>query len=160
MNKICKGAHPSYRGKDICAYNMAKAFIETVSFLDDQVSDNKYKWKWGMLHTREWPNLPWSRTPLKFLFHRTASGSGNGNTPNFAKHSNRNKLEQVKFQTSMIAVYKYVTTLDPDADTELGFYSLDTGQNENPLQGNYFDMRSEMSLCKINIIFDRPLLLL
>ena len=43
----------------------------------------------------------------------------------------------------MIAVYKYVTTLDPDADTELGFYSLDTGQNENPLQGNYFDMNSE-----------------
>ena len=27
-------------------------------------------------------------------------------------------------------------------------------------QRNYFDMRSEMSLCKINIIFDRPLLLL
>ena len=43
----------------------------------------------------------------------------------------------------MIAVYKYVTTLDPDADTELGFYSLDTGQNENPLQGNYFDMNSD-----------------
>ena len=74
MNKICKGAHPNYKGQDYCAYNMAKAFIETISFLDEQVSDSKYKWKWGMLHTREWSNLPWSTTPLKFFFHRTTSG--------------------------------------------------------------------------------------
>ena len=97
FQKICKGAYPNYNGKDICAYNMAKAFIETISFLESNVSEDKYKWKWGMLLTREWPNLPWSRTPLKFLFHRTASGSGNGNTPNFAKFSYRSKLDQVKF---------------------------------------------------------------
>ena len=106
MNKICKGAHPNYKGQDYCAYNMAKAIIETISFLDEEVSDSKYKWKWGMLHTREWSNLPWSTTPLKFFFHRTTSGQGNRNTPNVALHSNRKKLNQVKFHTGAMAVFR------------------------------------------------------
>ena len=50
------------------------------------------------------------------------------------------QLNNIKFSSYMIAVYKFVVQLDPDPDYEIGFYSLDSGQHENPFQGNYFDM--------------------
>ena len=45
------------------------------------------EWIWGNVHTNVYTNLPWSKTPLKFLFHREVHTFGNTNTPHVSKVS-------------------------------------------------------------------------
>lgn len=69
-NKICKGAYPEYKGKKHCVYNIARSMVETVKFLREEVSPKVENWEWRNVHTNEYPNVPWSYSPLKPLFHR------------------------------------------------------------------------------------------
>ena len=63
-------AFPEYKGDNVCAYNIARSFSDAKIFLEKNVSKNTTDWKWGNVHFVEWESLPWSKTPLKFLFHR------------------------------------------------------------------------------------------
>ena len=53
--------------------------------MSTHVSANPQKWVWGNLHVNDYVNVPWSKTPLKFLFHRTVGVAGNSQTPNVSK---------------------------------------------------------------------------
>ena len=61
------------------------ALLETKEFLTSNVSMMQYKWEWGMMHYNHYVNLPWSRTPLKFIFDKRVSVPGNDHTPNVSK---------------------------------------------------------------------------
>ena len=67
---LCEQAHPEYKGMNHCAYNVAKAMVEAKQLLTKNVSKSPADWKWRTLHTRQYANLPWSKTPLRFFFHR------------------------------------------------------------------------------------------
>lgn len=88
-NKLCLQKNSTYQGKSSCIYNLAKSLADTHDFLSTEVSPVSENWQWKNVHVNEYPNMPWSLTPLKFLFHREVSVGGNGNTVKVSKYTLR-----------------------------------------------------------------------
>ena len=84
--------------------------------------------------------MPWSSTPLKFLFHRQIYSGGNGNTPNVSKYQNYDNYNSAVLSSNHAAGYKQLIQFDKDPRKEVNLFSLDTGMNESPFSGHYFDM--------------------
>ena len=137
--KLCQGAYPEYEGKNYCELNVAKSFIEAKQFLTENTSPDPKKWRWIDHHTNEYTNLPWSRTPLRFLFHKSIPVVGNTNTPNVSKTGFTKNWGRKVLQSGHAANYKQVFTMNKKGDPDTNLYSIDTGVGGNPLRGNYFD---------------------
>ena len=105
LNIICDGAF-EYTGDKSCAYNIARGFLDTKKFLDKTLGRNQDKWVWRNVHSNEYPNTPWSKTPLKPLFHRELPTPGNTNTPNVAKISTKRSSEIDRFISTHAANFK------------------------------------------------------
>jgi len=115
---------------------------DSVSLLKTKVSKDPKNWIWRNLHSRQYANLPWSKTPLKFFFHRDVPYSGNGNTPNVSGVKFRRNRQNIVFESTHVAAYKMIVNFDADAQKDTNLYSIDTGMNGNPFQGHYFDMNT------------------
>ena len=118
---------------------MARAFSDLKDFLEAHVSASSENWIWRNVHYNAYTNIPFSRTPLKFIFHRNVPADGSGNTV----HSSKFGLKKNYNATSSIesnhgSNYKQLIQLDPDPKKEINLFSIDTGMNGNPFQGNYF----------------------
>lgn len=137
---MCKGAHEEYKGDNHCEYNSAKALSDAKRFLSKSISEDPKQWRWINLHTNEYTNLPWSRTPLRFFFHRSIPTVGNSNTPNVAKISLPFNKDNLIMQSTHAANYKQIITLNKDSATDTNRFSIDTGVGAHPFRGNYFDM--------------------
>ena len=83
--KLCSMAHAEYNGRNPCAYNVARAFTDAKRFLEENVSMKSRDWAWGRVHVATWTHLPFSKTPLKFLYHREVPSGGNDNTVNISQ---------------------------------------------------------------------------
>lgn len=140
FQRICHNGYRAYTGNNHCAYNTARSLTETKEFLSKSVSQDPQRWKWIDLHVSEYINLPWSRTPLKFLMHRKVPTLGNSNTPHVAKTVLSKNANNLVFTSSHAANYKEIFTMMKDPAKDVNKYSIDTGMHGNPLQGHYFDM--------------------
>ena len=142
---LCEQAHKEYKGDNPCAYNVARAMADSVALLKKHVSKSPSDWIWRNLHSRQYANLPWSKTALKFFFHREVPYAGNNNTPNVSGTKIRANRKNIVFESTHVAAFKMVVHFsgkdDPRKDVNL--YSIDTGSNGNPFQGHYFDMNSD-----------------
>lgn len=83
------------------------------------------------MHQNEYPYTPWSKTPLKFIFHRKVPTAGNGHTPHVAKYFIRDALNTKMFNGKHAANYKQVIALGQTPETTRAGYSIDTGNNGN-----------------------------
>jgi len=138
-SQICEGAF-DYKGSNPCAYNIAKAFAMSQDWLSKNLGANKSSWKWGTVHHNEYPALPWSMTPLKFLFHRSVPADGNASTINVSKATSKDGILTGKFPSLLTANLKMITdTSNPDKDE----YSIDTGDGMNLFADHYFDMNRD-----------------
>ena len=79
----------------------------------------------------EYVNMPWSRTPLKPLFHRTVGAAGNDNTPNVSKVSLRNNRDEVVMKGTTSGNFKMLVQLAEDPSDDISLFSIDTGMNGN-----------------------------
>lgn len=140
FDKFCEGAHPEYSGDSPCAYNIAVALSETKVFLETQISKNKDDWLWRNVHMNEYPNMPWSKTPLRLLFHREVPIGGNSNTPNVSKYSIKRAHETNKFIGVHSANYKQIIDMSTERE---GKYSIDTGNDANIFSPHYFTMNKD-----------------
>lgn len=70
-------------------------------------------WRWDKVHSNYYPSMPWSRTPLKFIFDREVPVAGNSMTPNVSKVSYRKALEEGKFTSNHVAGLKMVVAHSP-----------------------------------------------
>lgn len=138
--KLCRGADPGYQGENHCEYNVGRSLSQAIQFLRKNISEDPQKWKWINVHTQEYTNLPWSRTPLRFLFHKSVPVAGNTNTPNVAKTGFVANKGKTTVASTHAANYKQIITLTQDARKDVNLYSIDTGVGAHPLRGNYFDM--------------------
>ena len=124
---ICKGAYPSYNGDDHCGYNIAKALLETKHFLRTHVSEHQKDWKWGKIHSNEYPNLPWSKTALKPLFHKSTPVGGNENTPKFTKTSIRKDWDKARIGSYASGGLKMLVQVAEKEEDDVSYISIDTG---------------------------------
>lgn len=107
--------------------------MEAKRYLDQNLSKNPKDWQWRHVHQNEYAYAPWSLTPLKFLWHRKVPTAGNAHTPNVAKYSITNAIENKIFNAKHAANYKQIIEIGPTPDQSKGIYSIDTGNNGNIL---------------------------
>ena len=140
---VCEDAYPAFKGKNACAYNMAMALVESHQFLATNVSPDSSKWLWGDHHVNDYVNMPFSKTMLKPIFHRSVAVPGNDNTPNVSKLNLRKSRDDVVIKSAASANFKMLIELAKDPKDEVGLFSIDTGMNGHPFQGNYFDYNQD-----------------
>lgn len=108
------------------------ALIEAKDFLSVNVSPNPQNWIWRNLHVNDYKNMPWSRTALKFLFHRSVPVPGNQNTPNLSKTSEKNNKDSVVISSNASGGLKMLIQLAKDPKDDVSLISIDTGINGHP----------------------------
>ena len=119
------------------------SFIETKEFLTWNLSFFPSRWTWGHGHVNDYANLPWSRTALKFFFHRTAVVPGNTNTLNVSKIINKKNLDSGVLSGMASANLRMQIEFAKDPKDDISYISADTGQNGNPFQGSYFNLNEK-----------------
>jgi len=130
-NRLCANGFVEYKGDAACAYNMARALVETKHYLERNVSKNPSDWLWRHFHQNEYAYAPWSMTPLKFLFHRKVPTAGNGQTPHVAKYSLKDAIKTRLFNAKHAANYKQIIALGTTPEDTRASFSVDTGNNNN-----------------------------
>jgi len=110
---------------------MAMAFVEAHSFLKKSLAEDQTKWIWRNVHSNVYSNTPWSKTPLKFLFHREVPTPGNFNTPNVAKTSTIRAFQEERFTSHHTANLKLLFQLAKDPADEVNQISIDTANGGN-----------------------------
>ena len=60
------------------------------------------------MHVNEYPNQPWSLTPLKHIWHREVKTGGNSNTPCVSKYSMSRVEENKIIKSTHTANYKQI----------------------------------------------------
>jgi len=93
----------------------------------------------------EYGSLPFSKTPLKFLFHRSTPAGGNTNTPGVAPAKLKKAFEDVntRFLSTHAANFKLLIQHHEDPEKEVSLHSIDTGDGMNIFAGHYFDMNRD-----------------
>jgi hypothetical protein len=82
---------------------------------------------WKRVHTNDYPQIPFSMSPLKFIYHREVSTSGNTNTVKVSHYSLLEYDQSHKFKAIASPNYKQVVQFaDNEIDSKM-FYSHDTG---------------------------------
>ena len=79
----------------------------------------------------DYPNLPFSKTLLKPLVHRSVPVPGNQNTPFFAKISERKNRDEGVITSTASGGYKMVIQLAKEPRDDVSLFSIDTGQHGN-----------------------------
>lgn len=69
-----------------CEYNVIRSLQESVIWLSKNFGSDPKKWNWGNVHLNDYENIPWSVTPLKYIFHRSVPYPGNSFTINVARY--------------------------------------------------------------------------
>ena len=54
-----------------CVRNLATAFDKAWVYLKDNFGEDYTQWQWKKAHKTEYDHMPFSKTPLKWFFHRT-----------------------------------------------------------------------------------------
>lgn len=119
---------------------MVMAFVDTSEFLKNNLARDTKKWAWRNVHSNTYPNTPWSKTPLKFIFHREIPTGGNTQTPNVAKTSTNRASQENYFTTTHTGNLKMLVALAKKSEDEVNLISIDTGNGGNIFQPHYFDM--------------------
>lgn len=141
--KLCKNgfASMSYSGPAWCQYNVARSFLETHKHLVEGLGKtDKATWTYGSIHFNEYPNQPWSMTPLKRFWHREVATGGNANTPGVSKYAMSRIGDEKVLKGTHTANYKQVIEFGREPSEDVNLMSIDTGMNGNLFGGNYFTM--------------------
>ena len=88
----------------------------------------------------EYPNQPWSLTPLKRIWHREVPTGGNTNTPGVSKIKMSRIEEDKIIKSTHTANYKQVIEFNEDPQKDVNLMSIDTGMSGNIFSGHYFTM--------------------
>ena len=92
----------------MCAYNVARSFVKVKQFLEENVSEKPADWTWGKLHVNSYEHLPWSKTPLKYLYHRDVPWGGNENTVNVSIYFRSKSYEKPIISSVAGSNYKQI----------------------------------------------------
>jgi len=83
--------------------------LETLATLRKNNGPSPADWRWENIHSTEWPNPPWSMTPLKPLWHREVPSGGNSHTPSVSRYiMARFEKDNMKIKSFHTANYKQV----------------------------------------------------
>lgn len=75
----------------------------------------------------DWINLPWSKTPLKFFFHKRVHTGGNSNTPNVSAYKDKKNYNNTIIVSGHAANYKQIIQFDKNPADDINLFSIDTG---------------------------------
>lgn len=111
--------------------------------MQKNVSPNDYDWLYKNVHTNVYPALPWSMTPLKFLFQRDVPVGGNTQTPSVSNIKHLKASKSGFYESTHTANLKQVISFGENLEDDISLYSVDTGNDGNLFAGHYFDMNDD-----------------
>lgn len=82
--------------------------VDTHELLFKELSQNPTDWKWNRVHTNDYPQIPFSMSPLKFFYHREVPTSGNSNTVKVSHYSLVEYHQSHKFKAIASPNYKQI----------------------------------------------------
>lgn len=132
------------------------ALVETHDWLTSKVSYWSSAWIWRNVHVNDYDHMPFSKTPLKFLFHRSVGAAGNDNTPNVSKISPRKNADNSVISSTASANFKMLISLAKKEEDDVSLFSIDTGMNGNLFSGHYFDMNKDHLEGRLKTMHWRP----
>jgi acyl-homoserine lactone acylase PvdQ len=107
LDQADSGHLKRFEGKN-CEYNVIRSLKETNKWLVKTYGSNYENWKWGDVHLNDYENVPWSLTPLKYIFHRSVPFAGNSFTINVGRY-HISMVETLGYFKSMFSAnYKQV----------------------------------------------------
>lgn len=115
-----------------CAENLVRALTETISYVNENFNNQTVTW--SDLHQMGYPNVPFTRTPLRKIFDRSVPAHGGINTINVAAFRFF-RFDEQHFTGTHSANLKIMSNMNGTVH-----YSLDTGISENYFTKHYFDM--------------------
>lgn len=127
FNKVCEQGFKEYKGTTPCAYNIARAFVETKSTLVQQLSPRSSDWEWRNLHLNEYFSAPWSLTVLKPFFQRDVPAGGNGNTVLCSKYSVEKAVKLKNFRGIHGTTFRQLQNVHQDNLYGNQLYSVESG---------------------------------
>ena len=133
LSEYCN--HKGENFENACVVNLVRALEMTYNYLSD--SSGYYdpeSARYGLHHTVEYSHSPFSSTALRFLFHRNHEDNGFKNSINVGPIFSANFVEKglSSYQTP---AYRMIVDF---GDEDGNLYSIDTGNNENILNGKYY----------------------
>lgn len=93
--------------------------------------------------------MPWSMTPLKFIFHRSLPAKGNGNTAAVSRYNLMKFMEQKKFPSTGVAQFKMIVALGETVQKGEQYWMIDTGVSGNVFSSHYFDLSADFQVGKL-----------
>lgn len=132
-SKFCQNNENRKKSNISCIMNVVNSLLEAKSYIENNLGEESQSWKWKNLHFAEYSYHPFSKTPLKFIFHRTVGRSGNMNTINVALPKNQ---EGKGFSSFHSANLRFISNLDK---IEKSYFVIDTGVSESPLSHHFTD---------------------
>lgn len=144
-DRICRQGFDGsrYAGKQSCRHNVAEAFIHAKRYLTSQVSPDEKEWTWGQTHVNEYPNHPWSLTPLKPIWHREVPAGGNSHTASVSRYLLANLNKGKIFKAVHTANFKQVIKFNPEGVDDVNLMTIDTGASGNLFGAHYFSMNAD-----------------
>lgn len=105
--------------------------------------------KWGQLHQMHYPHSIFGNTPLRSLFDKRVPAHGTEFTINMGMTTN-NPFETHKFDAIISANLKMISELGIQT-----YYSIDTGESENFMSPNYFNMNERHLNQQLHKLLDK-----
>jgi len=128
----CRSSQSQENVKNLCVYNMMISLYEARDYLADVLGSDVSQWRWGRIHKMEFKNIPFSETPLKFIWHRSYEAGGNTRTINVGSHY----IEQHNFDSIHGSNVRFIADL---SNKDVVYSSLDTGISDRVFSKHYRD---------------------
>lgn len=128
----CENKDNSHLTENNCIYNLISALKETYHFLCSKMGSDISQWEWGKLHKKRIKNIPFTYTPLKYLFDREFPDNGNRRTLDLSYYQGTDDSYDGDFSASS----RIIISMD---EQDKSYWILDTGVSENIFTKHYDD---------------------
>jgi acyl-homoserine lactone acylase PvdQ len=128
-----------------CLMSLAYNAVYAWKLLENAVSTDTAKWRWGAIHKHYYEHLPFSLIPgFKQIWHREVEANGSRRTISFAYYDYYlNDFEKFIFLRSNFgANFRMAIDMATYDDPEKYpmYMSIDTGMSQSVFSSHYFDM--------------------
>lgn len=126
----------SSTNRSLMPLDYANWLIKAIKYLNKNVSNRKYAWKWHVLHTKSYPHFPFSNTSIKWFFMLKHPYGGSKNTIDTCLYY-MSDFQKESFNWIHSSGLKLVIDMGNYTENK---YSIDTGVSESLLSQFYFNM--------------------
>ena len=134
FNPICRQKGRQYKKENICAYNIASAFVNTKRHMAERYGNDTNQWKFGDMIGTKYDHDIWSKSPAKDWIDVWVNVPGNHATIKIAEWGLNTDIETKKpyaFKAGKLTEFTFIATMEEGNITPSeNFFCVNSGLNE------------------------------